>query len=122
VARHLDAMMTFALVLLVVAVLTPWRQLRHLTRIEWVWAALVCCTTLAVFAIMNAPYSPPGSPDTERRGTIALGVLAAVLLWGVALALARRRAGLSVRPLLPVFVVGALPLLLIGIIWLSTVA
>jgi hypothetical protein len=122
VARHPDAMITFALILLIAAAFTPWRQLSQLTRGEWAWAALVCCTMLAVFSIMNAPYSPPGSPDTERMGTIALGVLAALLLWGVARAGARRRAGLSVRPILPVLLVGALPLLLIGIIWLSRVA
>jgi hypothetical protein len=115
-------MMTFGLLLLVVVVLTPWRRVRHLTGIERVWGALVCGTTLAVFAVMNAPYSPSESLDTERRmGTIALAALAALLLWGVERAYARRRAGLSVRPVLPVLVVGALPLLLVGIIWLSRV-
>jgi hypothetical protein len=96
------------LILLVAAVLTPWRQLRYLTRIEWVWAALVCCTTLAVFA--------------GRMTDVALAVLAVLLLWGIARALSRHRAGLSVRPLLPVFVVGALPLLAFAMIWLSSVA
>jgi hypothetical protein len=107
-------MITFALILLVAAVLTQWRQLRHLTRIELVWAALVCCVTLAVFWIMDAPYSPPGSRPAERTGNIALGALAALLLWGVWRAGARHRAGLSVRPIIPVLVVGSLPLLLIG--------
>ena len=103
-------------ILLVVAVLTPWRQLWHLTRIERIWAVLVCCNTVAVFGIMDAPYTPPGPRSNERTGEVALAALAALLLWGVWFARMRYRAGLSGRPLFPIFVIGTLPLLLIGLI------
>jgi hypothetical protein len=110
--------LAIALIFAVGSFMVPWRTLAWIER--W-WAILVWCDVVAIFSIPTVPATSPWRPATDRVIGIAVGVCVLLMVAGAVLASRRSAEGRPIRHLLPVFAVGSVPLLLVGLtslLWL----
>jgi hypothetical protein len=101
------------LILIVAAFVVRWRAL---TPIERCWAILICTDALGIFLVPTTPARTPQRLLADRAMEVAVAVCILLMLVGVALVRTRWRAGRRARDLVPVFVVGGIPLVVIGLI------
>jgi hypothetical protein len=104
------------LVLVVVGavVTTPWRGLSQRER---VWAVLACVVTVAMFALPVTAATSPWRRVVGIALDVCIGASVALLLYGVALARARRVAGRPAGHLVLPGMVAALPVVLVALNW-----
>jgi hypothetical protein len=101
-----------ALVFAVGVFMTPWRAL---TLIERLWAVLMLADVVGIFSLPVEPATSPWRSVIHRAYGIGVAICVVLMGAGAVLVSLRRASGRPARPLLPVFGIGSVLLLLLGL-------